>query len=169
MAAGEYVSVSSQADTERADRALEREGLDTDEAAEREELAEIYVRRGLDAELAKKVAVQLMARDPLDAHLRDELGITELLTAHPLQAALASCASFTVGAAVPLLTTVVVRRDWLVPLVGGVSLIFLTLLGGVAARVGGAPVTPGALRVLLWGALAMALTAGIGSLCGSPI
>ena len=169
MAAGEYVSVSSQADTERADRALERKGLDTDEEAERNELAEIYVTRGLDAELARKVAVQLMARDPLDAHMRDELGISESLSARPLQAALASCASFTVGAAVPLLTTVVVSRDGLVPILAGVSLIFLTVLGGVAARIGGAPVSPGAIRVLLWGALAMALTAGVGSLFGTSI
>jgi vacuolar iron transporter family protein len=169
MAAGEYVSVSSQADTERADRALEREGLATNEEAEREELAEIYVRRGLDAELAKKVAGQLMARDPLDAHMRDELGITSTLSARPLQAALASCASFTVGAIVPLLTTVVVPHDWLVPVVGGVSLILLTVLGGVAARIGGARVTAGALRVLLWGALAMTLTAAVGSLFRSPI
>lgn len=169
MAAGEYVSVSSQADTERADRLLEREGLDTNEEAEREELAAIYAKRGLDAELAKKVADQLMARDALDAHMRDELGITETLAARPLQAALASCGSFTIGAAVPLLTSIVVPHDWLVPLVGGVSLIFLTLLGGVAARIGGADVTAGAIRVLLWGALAMAVTAGVGLLCGSPI
>ena len=169
MAAGEYVSVSSQADTERADRALEREGLATNKEAEQEELAEIYVRRGLDAELAKKVARQLMDRDALAAHMRDELGITESLSARPLQAALASCASFTVGAMLPLLTAVVVPHDWLVPILGGVSLIFLTTLGAVAARIGGAPATPGAIRVLLWGAAAMALTAGVGSLCGSPI
>jgi VIT1/CCC1 family predicted Fe2+/Mn2+ transporter len=169
MAAGEYVSVSSQADTERADRALEREGLATNKEAEQEELAEIYVRRGLDAELAKKVARQLMDRDALAAHMRDELGITESLSARPLQAALASCASFTVGAMLPLLTAVVVPHDWLVPILGGVSLIFLTTLGAVAARIGGAPATPGAIRVLLWGAAAMALTAGVGSLCGSPV
>jgi vacuolar iron transporter family protein len=168
MAAGEYVSVSSQADTEQADLAIESKGLEADEASEREELAAIYVKRGLDSGLAKKVAHQLMAHDALGAHARDELGISETLKARPLQAALASAASFAVGAAIPLLTTVVVPDTSLVPFVGGVSLVFLALLGGLAARVGGARVIIGAVRVLLWGAVAMGLTAGVGSLFGSP-
>jgi len=169
MAAGEYVSVSSQADTEQADLAIESEGLETDERSEREELATIYVQRGLEAGLAKEVAKQLMAFDALGAHARDELGISETLKARPLQAALASAASFTAGAAIPLLTAVVVTNTSLMaPCVGGVSLVLLALLGGLAAQVGGARVTAGAIRVLLWGALAMGLTAGIGSLFGVP-
>jgi VIT1/CCC1 family predicted Fe2+/Mn2+ transporter len=165
MAAGEYVSVSSQADTEQADLALESEGLDADEEAEREELAAIYVTRGLEMELAKEVATQLMTHDALGAHARDELGISETLKARPSQAALASGASFTVGAAIPLLTAVVVpNTSLLVPCIGAVSLTFLALLGGLAARVGGARVTVGAIRVLLWGAVAMGTTAGVGSL-----
>jgi VIT1/CCC1 family predicted Fe2+/Mn2+ transporter len=169
MAAGEYVSVSSQADTEEADLAIESEGLETDEKAEREELAGIYVMRGLDPGLAKEVAEQLMVHDALGAHARDELGISETLKARPLQAALASAASFTVGAVIPLLTAVVVLRTSLLVLwVGGVSLTFLALLGGLAARVGGARVTVGALRVLLWGAVAMGLTIGVGLLFRYP-
>jgi VIT1/CCC1 family predicted Fe2+/Mn2+ transporter len=168
MAAGEYVSVSSQSDTERADLAIESEGLETDERSEHEELATIYVQRGLDAGLAKEVAKQLMAYDALGAHARDELGISETLKARPLQAALASGASFTVGAAIPLVTAAFVPYTNLVPFVGGISLAFLAILGGVAARVGGARVIVGAVRVLLWGAMAMGLTAGIGSLFGSP-
>jgi VIT1/CCC1 family predicted Fe2+/Mn2+ transporter len=165
MAAGEYVSVSSQADTEQADLAIESEGLETDERSEREELAMIYVQRGLEAGLAKEVAKQLMAFDALGAHARDELGISENLMARPLQAALASGASFTVGAAIPLLTAVLVTNTTLIaPGIAGVSLILLALLGGLAAQVGGARVAVGAIRVLLWGALAMGLTAGIGSL-----
>jgi vacuolar iron transporter family protein len=164
MAAGEYVSVSSQADTQRADLAVESEGLETDHEAEREELAAIYVERGLDVELAKEVATQLMAHDALAAHARDEIGIIETLKARPLQAALASAASFTVGAAIPLLTAALVRQVSMLPIVGGVSLAVLALLGALAALAGGAPVTIGALRVLLWGALAMGLTIGIGSL-----
>lgn len=165
MAAGEYVSVSSQADTEQADLALESAGLETDERSEREELATIYVQRGLEPGLAKEVAKQLMAFDALGAHARDELGISETLKARPLQAAFASGASFTVGAAIPLLTAVVITGAALmVPCIAAVSLVLLALLGGLAARVGGAPVAVGALRVLLWGALAMGLTAGIGSL-----
>ncbi len=166
MAAGEYVSVSSQADTERADLAIESKGLEDDGEAEREELAAIYVKRGLEAGLAREVAEQLMARDALAAHARDELGISEALKARPLQAALASAACFTVGAAIPLLTAVVVGHASLIPSLGAVSLACLALLGGLAARVGGAPVTVGAARVLLWGALAMGLTAGVGSLFG---
>jgi VIT1/CCC1 family predicted Fe2+/Mn2+ transporter len=166
MAAGEYVSVSSQADTEDADLAIESRGLDADEEAEREELTAIYVKRGLDAGLAKEVARQLMAHDALGAHARDELGISETLKARPIQAALASAASFTAGAAIPLLTTVVVPAPGVVPYVAGVSLFFLALLGGLAASVGGARVSVGALRILLWGGLAMGLTAGVGSLFG---
>ncbi len=167
MAAGEYVSVSSQADTEKADLALESRGLETDEKSEREELAAIYVKRGLEAKLAKEVAEQLMAHDALGAHARDELGISEALKARPLQAALASATSFTVGAAVPLMTAVVVPYTSLIYCVAGVSLIFLAVLGGVAAQAGGARVIVGALRVLLWGAFAMVLTAAAGSLFGS--
>jgi VIT1/CCC1 family predicted Fe2+/Mn2+ transporter len=165
MAAGEYVSVSSQADTEQADLAIESEGLETDERSEREELATIYVQRGLEPGLAKEVARQLMAFDALGAHARDELGISETLKARPLQAAFASGASFTVGAAIPLLTAVVITSTVLIgPCIAVVSLILLALLGGLAAQVGGARVAVGAVRVLLWGALAMGLTFGIGSL-----
>ncbi len=165
MAAGEYVSVSSQADTERADLAIESEGLETDERSEREELAMIYVQRGLEAGLAKEVARQLMAFDALGAHARDELGISENLMARPLQAAFASGASFTVGAAIPLFAAVVITSPSLmIPCIAAVSLILLALLGGLAAQVGGARVAVGAIRVLLWGALAMGATAGIGSL-----
>jgi vacuolar iron transporter family protein len=162
MAAGEYVSVSSQADTEQADLAIERHGLETDAEAERDELATIYVGRGLDAELAKEVANQLMAHDALDAHARDELGISKSVRARPLQAAIASAASFTVGAAMPLLTAAAAPQTALIPFVGGTSLAFLAVLGGVAAQVGGASVAIGAIRVLFWGALAMGLTAGVG-------
>ncbi len=167
MAAGEYVSVSSQADTERADLAIESEGLETDERSEREELAQIYVDRGLEVGLATEVAKQLMEHDALGAHARDELGISETLKARPLQAALASAGSFTVGAALPLVTALALPNTGLmVPCVGGVSLFFLAALGGLAARVGGAPVMVGAIRVLLWGALAMGSTTGIGALLG---
>jgi vacuolar iron transporter family protein len=169
MAAGEYVSVSSQADTERADLAIESKGLHTDEEAEREELAAIYVERGLEAGLAKEVARQLMVHDALAAHARDEIGISETLRARPFQAALASGASFTVGAVIPLLTAVIVRDAIMAPLVGGISLTILALLGGLAAYVGGAGVTVGALRVLLWGALTMGLTLGAGTLVGFHI
>lgn len=167
MAAGEYVSVSSQADTEGADLAIESKGLETDEEAEREELTAIYVKRGLDAGLAKEVARQLMAHDALGAHARDELGISETLKARPIQAALASAASFTVGAAIPLLSTIVVPAPSVVPFVAGVALFFLALLGGLAASIGGARVSVGALRILLWGTLAMGLTVGVGSLFGA--
>jgi VIT1/CCC1 family predicted Fe2+/Mn2+ transporter len=169
MAAGEYVSVSSQADTQRADLAVESEGLATDREAEREELAAIYVERGLDANLAKEVANQLMAHDALAAHARDEIGISETLKARPLQAALASAASFTIGAAVPLLTAALVGRANFIPILGGVSLAVLALMGGLAALVGGARITVGALRVLFWGALAMSVTVGIGAFVGSHL
>ena len=162
MAAGEYVSVSSQSDTERADLALERIGLEEDEEAERAELAAIYVERGLTAELAAEVARQLMAHDALGAHARDELGITDIFSARPLQAAFASAASFTVGAALPVLTAAAVPESQLVPFVAASSLTLLGLLGALAARAGGAPMLRGAIRVLFWGALAMGLTASVG-------
>lgn len=169
MAAGEYVSVSSQADTEQADLAREREELLTGPDLERDELAGIYEKRGLDPSLAQQVAVQLMAHDALGAHARDELGISEILTARPLQAALASAATFAVGAAMPLLTVILSPVAWLAPLVTGTSLVFLALLGGLAARAGGASVGKGAMRVTFWGALAMAITASIGSLIGRAV
>jgi VIT1/CCC1 family predicted Fe2+/Mn2+ transporter len=166
MAAGEYVSVSSQADTVKADLAIERVGIAEDEEAERDELAAIYVGRGLKADLARDVADQLMAHDALGAHARDELGISETHRARPLQAAVASGASFMVGAAMPLLTAGVAPDAQLIPYVAGTSLVFLALLGGLAARAGGASVAIGAIRVLFWGALAMALTAAIGAWFG---
>ena len=166
MAAGEYVSVSSQADTEQADLALERKGLEANETFEHEELAAIYVKRGLDLRLAKEVAEQLMAHDALAAHARDELGISDILAARPLQAALASAVSFVVGGAVPLLTAVVAPDATLPFFVGGLSLAFLPILGGLAARAGGANVTVGAVRVLFWGALTMGLTTEAGALFG---
>ena len=169
MAAGEYVSVSSQADTENADLVLEQRGLETNTEAEREELAAIYVKRGLDAELAKKVALQLMAKDALGAHARDELGISDILRARPLQAAVASAASFAVGAGVPLLTAAVATRMSLIPFVAGISIGFLAFLGALAARVGGASMSKGGVRVLFWGALAMGLTAAVGALFGATL
>jgi VIT1/CCC1 family predicted Fe2+/Mn2+ transporter len=169
MAAGEYVSVSSQADTERADIERERKELATDPVHEHEELAAIYVQRGLDAPLARQVADQLMARDALTAHARDELGISETLSARPVQAALASAGTFAVGAAMPLLTALAAPATALIPLVMGTSILFLALLGGFGAYAGGAPVTKAALRVTFWGALAMALTAGVGALFGTVV
>ncbi len=162
MAAGEYVSVHSQADTERADLSRERAELDTDPAAEQRELAGIYMARGLDPALAEQVAVQLMAHDALGAHARDELGITEALSARPLQAALASAASFAVGAALPLAAVLLTPPPALIVGVSLSSLALLALLGAVAARVGGASPLLGAWRVAFWGALAMAVTAGVG-------
>jgi VIT1/CCC1 family predicted Fe2+/Mn2+ transporter len=167
MAAGEYVSVHSQADTERADLDLEQRELKSDDQGEHKELAAIYVARGLRPALAKEVAEQLMAHDALDAHARDELGITETIRARPLQAALASAGSFAVGAGMPLLVTAVSPTATLIPLVAGTSLVFLALLGGLAAHAGGAGVTMGAMRVTFWGALAMAVTAGVGALFGT--
>jgi VIT1/CCC1 family predicted Fe2+/Mn2+ transporter len=167
MAAGEYVSVHSQADTERADLQLERAELKADDKGEHQELADIYVARGLHPALAKQVAQQLMAHDALGAHARDELGISPALTARPLQAALASAASFAVGAAMPLLVAVVTPAAALIALVSGTSLVFLTLLGALAARAGGAGVMAGAMRVAFWGALAMAVTAAVGALFGT--
>lgn len=169
MAAGEYVSVSSQADTEQADLARERRELDEDPEFERGELEGIYVRRGLDAALARQVAEQLMARDALGAHARDELGITEVHTARPVQAALASAATFAVGAALPMVTTALVPVGRVIVVVSLTSLVFLAALGAVAARAGGASMTRAAIRVTFWGALAMALTAGIGRLFGTAV
>jgi vacuolar iron transporter family protein len=166
MAAGEYVSVHSQADTEKADVELERKELKTDDAGEHTELAAIYVGRGLDPALAKQVANQLMAHDGLGAHVRDELGISGVSSARPIQAALASAASFAIGAAMPLLVLLLVPEAGLF-IVAGTSLVFFALLGAVAARAGGAPVTVGAMRVTFWGALAMGLTAGVGALFGA--
>jgi VIT1/CCC1 family predicted Fe2+/Mn2+ transporter len=166
MAAGEYVSVHSQADTEQADLERERQELKADDAGEHRELAAIYVTRGLDPKLAKQVADQLMAHGALGAHARDELGITTELRARPMQAAGASAASFAVGAALPLLVTALTPGASMIPLVSGTSLVFLALMGGVAARTGGASVPVGAIRVAFWGALAMAVTAGIGALLG---
>jgi VIT1/CCC1 family predicted Fe2+/Mn2+ transporter len=167
MAAGEYVSVHSQADTEKADLALERAELKADNKGEHKELAAIYVARGLKPALAKEVAEQLMSHDALGAHARDELGISEALRARPIQAALASAGSFAVGGALPLLVTVMAPAAGLIPLVAGTSLVFLALLGGLAARAGGAGVIVGAMRVTFWGALAMAVTAGVGALFGT--
>jgi vacuolar iron transporter family protein len=167
MAAGEYVSVHSQADTEQAELERERTELTADAQGEHEELREIYIGRGLDPALATQVAAQLMAHDALGAHARDELGISETHSARPLQAACASACSFAVGAALPLVVTALAPEPALLPLVSGTSLVFLALLGGVAARVGGARVTVGALRVTFWGALAMGLTAGVGALFGT--
>ena len=166
MAAGEYVSVRSQADSEQAALDLERAELEADDHGERGELAAIYVGRGLDPALAKQVAKQLMAHDALGAHARDELGLSETLGARPIQAALASAASFAVGAAMPLLAVALVSGSSLIPVVSGTSLVFLAILGGLAARVGGASVMTAAARVTFWGALAMALTAGVGTLFG---
>jgi VIT1/CCC1 family predicted Fe2+/Mn2+ transporter len=166
MAAGEYVSVHSQADTEMAELELERAEQKADNRGEHEELAAIYLARGLSPALAKQVAEQLMAHDPLGAHARDELGIFETQRARPLQAALASAASFAGGAAMPLLVAAIAPAEALIPLVSGTSLMFLALLGGLAARVGGAGVMVGAIRVTFWGALAMAVTAGAGALFG---
>lgn len=169
MAAGEYVSVSSQADTERADLARERRELEEDEERERDELAAIYEGRGLEPRLAKKVARQLMAKDALSAHARDELGLTEIHAARPIQAALASATSFGLGAALPLLLAALTPLTAMIPTVAGGSLVFLAAMGGLAARVGGAGVAVGAGRVVLWGALAMAATAAVGALFGTVV
>jgi VIT1/CCC1 family predicted Fe2+/Mn2+ transporter len=167
MAAGEYVSVSSQSDTEQADLARERHELATQPEAEEDELTGIYEQRGLDRELARAVARQLMAKDALAAHARDELGLTEELTARPLQAALASAASFAVGAGVPVLTALLSPSSALVPVIGVVSLACLLSLGALAARAGGASMVVGAARVTLWGAVAMLVTAAVGRLTGT--
>jgi VIT1/CCC1 family predicted Fe2+/Mn2+ transporter len=169
MAAGEYVSVSSQADTEKADIVREQGELTRNPAYEQSELAAIYVKRGLDPLLAGQVAEQLMSKNALAAHARDELGISETVTARPIQAALASAGSFVVGAALPMLVVVVAPVTSIVLLVAITSLIFLALLGVLAAYTGGAPVFAGALRVTFWGALAMLITAGVGALFGTVV
>ena len=169
MAAGEYVSVSSQSDTERADLARERRELATSPEAERAELAGIYVRRGLSQDLAVQVADQLMAHDALGAHARDELGIHELTRARPIQAAVASAASFAVGAAPPAILAALLPAASLTPGVVSVTLALLLVLGGTAARLGGAPIARGALRVAFWGAVAMACTAAIGRIFGATV
>jgi vacuolar iron transporter family protein len=167
MAAGEYVSVSSQSDTERADLERERRELAAHGPAELEELASIYVHRGLESELARRVAEQLMAHDALGAHARDEIGISDALRARPMQAALASASSFAVGAALPLLMIYVAPLSSVVPVVIGTSLVLLAVLGAVAARVGGARILVATVRVVLWGALAMGITAAVGTLFGA--
>jgi VIT1/CCC1 family predicted Fe2+/Mn2+ transporter len=167
MAAGEYVSVSSQADTERADLELERKELAADPAAEERELASIYIRRGLEPAVARTVAQQLMAHDALGAHARDEIGLSEKLAARPLQAAASSAATFAVGAVLPILTVVLASQARVVPIVSGASLVCLAALGALAARAGGASPWIGAARVSFWGALAMAVTVGVGTLFGA--
>ena len=169
MAAGEYVSVHSQADTEQADLALERKELRTDNEGERQELASIYVGRGLKPALARQVADQLMAHDALGSHARDELGITETLKARPLQAAAASAISFSAGAVVPLLVAVAVPQVYVVACVSATSLVCLAVLGALAARAGGADAWTGAMRATFWGAAAMAVTAGVGVLVGTIV
>ena len=169
MAAGEYVSVHSQADTEKADLAREQAELIKDPEAEQRELAAIYVDRGLDAALAKQVAVQLMQHDAMGAHARDELGISETINARPIQAALSSAISFAAGAALPLLVTALVPAATLITWVTATSLVFLALLGAMAARAGGANMRVGAWRVTFWGAVAMAITAGVGKLFGAAV
>ncbi|MEJ0085741.1 MAG: VIT family protein [Pseudomonadota bacterium] len=169
MAAGEYVSVHSQVDAEKAELVVEKQELEADPAAELRELASIYVKRGLEPELAKQVAAQLSAHDALGAHARDELGLTAELAPRPIQAAFSSALSFTGGAALPLLLVVFVHGAKLIPVVSVASLLFLALLGGIAARAGGANVTKGAMRVTFWSALAMAVTAGVGALVGTTV
>jgi VIT1/CCC1 family predicted Fe2+/Mn2+ transporter len=169
MAAGEYVSVSSQFDTERADLARESRELKQDPAFEREELAQIYVQRGLELPLARKVAQQLMAKDALGAHARDELGLSDINTARPVQAAMASAASFSAGAAAPLALVLFSPSKWLLPVVFVGSLLFLATLGIIGARIGGAGILKPTLRVTFWGALAMAVTAGIGAALGAVV
>lgn len=169
MAAGEYVSVSSQADTERADLGRERRELKEEPAAELLELTNIYVSRGIEPELAKRVAKQLTAHDALAAHARDELGITEQMGARPIQAAIYSAGTFAVGAALPLLTAVLVPASATIVVVACTSLLSLAMLGMIAARAGGAPMAASAVRVTFWGALAMGLTAGVGALFGATV
>ena len=169
MAAGEYVSVSSQSDTENADIALERRELSDNPQFEKEELAQIYVARGVEAGLARQVAQQLMTRDALSAHARDELGISEITAARPVQAALASAATFSIGAAAPLGLVLVSPANWLLSVVSIGSLGFLAALGMIGAKAGGADILKPTIRVTFWGAFAMALTAGIGALVGKAV
>lgn len=169
MAAGEYVSVSSQSDTERADLARETRELFEQPEAERQELAGIYEKRGLDPDLALQVADQLTAHDALAAHARDELGISEFTTARPIQAALTSAATFAIGAALPLATAALIPQDWIIASVSAGALAFLAVLGALGAQAGGAPVLRATVRVVFWGAFALALTAGIGRLFGAVV
>ncbi|MCE4557871.1 VIT1/CCC1 transporter family protein [Roseateles cellulosilyticus] len=169
MAAGEYVSVQAQADTESADIGRERAELADSPAAEMQELTQLYIQRGLDARLAGQVASQLMSRDALAAHARDELGIADLLKARPVQAAFTSAASFAGGALLPLVVTSLAAGTAVIPLVSATSLVFLALLGAMAAGVGGASAWTGAGRVLFWGALAMGITAAVGALFGTTV
>jgi VIT1/CCC1 family predicted Fe2+/Mn2+ transporter len=169
MAAGEYVSVHSQTDTEHADLARERAELRTDNTGEQKELTAIYVGRGLEPALAEQVANRLMAHDAIGAHARDELGISETLRARPIQAALASASSFTVGAAMPLIVTAAAPEASLIIFVACTSLLFLALLGALAARAGGAKIAPSTIRVAFWGAMAMGITAGVGVLFGTVV
>ena len=169
MAAGEYVSVSSQSDTEDADLARERRELAASPEFETEELARIYAGRGVEIDLARQVARQLMAKDALGAHARDELGISDANTARPIQAALASAASFSMGAAAPLVLVIILPSSWLIPLVAAGSLAFLAVLGMIGAKAGGAEMLKPTIRVTFWGALAMGLTTGIGALIGKAV
>ena len=169
MAAGEYVSVSSQADTEQADLAREKKELSADPAGEQDELAGIYVKRGLDQDLARHVAQELMNKDALAAHARDELGISKISEARPIQAALTSAASFTAGAALPVVAVLLAPSAYVVPVVAAASLVYLAILGVVGAKAGGAAILPATIRVTFWGALAMAVTAGIGMLIGKAV
>jgi VIT1/CCC1 family predicted Fe2+/Mn2+ transporter len=169
MAAGEYVSVSSQSDTEKADIERERKELATDVKFEHEELAAIYIKRGLDESLAKQVAEQLMNHDALAAHARDELGISDMTAAQPVQAAFSSAGTFAVGAAMPMLAVLVTPRTALIPVVATTSILFLAGLGGLSAYVGGAPIFKAIVRVTFWGALALAITAGVGALFGVSV
>ena len=169
MAAGEYVSVSSQADTEQADLAREKKELSADPAGEQDELAAIYVKRGLDQDLARHVAQELMNKDALAAHARDELGISKISEARPIQAALTSAASFTAGAALPVVPVLLAPSAYVVPVVAAASLVYLAILGVVGAKAGGAAILPATIRVTFWGALAMAVTAGIGMLIGKAV
>ncbi|MBA2654457.1 MAG: VIT family protein [Gammaproteobacteria bacterium] len=169
MAAGEYISVSSQADTEKADLKREKMELETDAASELKELASIYVKRGLELSLAKQVASQLMAHDALGAHARDELGISEILIARPYQAAFSSAFSFTGGALLPLLVTIITPTFYLVPILSIMTILFLAMLGGLASKAGGSSMKTGSFRVALWGSIAMLISAGIGSFLGIAI
>ena len=169
MAAGEYVSVSSQADTEQSDLARERRELDDDPEAELNELTQIYVQRGVDRTLAREISIQLMKKDALGTHAREELGISEMTAARPVLAAFTSAGTFSLGAILPLLTALICPADILIPAVSVASLIFLGLLGAIGAKAGGANIPKATMRVMFWGALAMALTAGIGTLFGTTL
>ncbi|WON76442.1 VIT family protein [Serratia sp. UGAL515B_01] len=167
MATGEYVSVSSQSDTEKAALAEEQAELDDDYQGEHRELTSIYVHRGLDVALAKQVAEKLMTHDALGAHARDELGISEITTARPLQAAWTSAMSFAAGAILPLIVAFITRADWAIPAIALSALVSLAILGGIAAKAGGAPIRPGVIRITFWSALAMGVSSGVGALFGS--